>query len=66
MELGSQVCKPVNPLCSECPLQNGCKAYAEVCLAFPIDDQSDVADQCTAVKYFRRRMFLVRSDTHCF
>lgn len=30
MELGSQVCKPVSPLCSECPLQIGCKAYAEV------------------------------------
>jgi A/G-specific adenine glycosylase len=30
MELGSQVCKPVSPLCSECPLQSGCKAYAEV------------------------------------
>lgn len=30
MELGSQVCKPVAPLCSECPFQARCKAYAEV------------------------------------
>ena len=30
MELGSQVCKPVNPDCKVCPLQRSCKAYAEV------------------------------------
>jgi A/G-specific adenine glycosylase len=33
MELGSQVCKPVGPVCLECPFQSGCKAYAEVCTA---------------------------------
>jgi adenine-specific DNA glycosylase len=30
MELGSQVCKPVAPTCSECPLKTQCKAFAEV------------------------------------
>ena len=28
MELGSQVCKKVNPLCERCPLISGCAAYS--------------------------------------
>jgi len=27
MELGQKICKPKNPLCSECPVQQLCKAY---------------------------------------
>lgn len=30
MELGSQVCKPVNPDCAACPLKPACKAYQEL------------------------------------
>ncbi|RXK38525.1 A/G-specific adenine glycosylase [Tremella mesenterica] len=30
MELGSQICKPVNPDCAVCPLKSVCKAYAEL------------------------------------
>ncbi|EIW70821.1 hypothetical protein TREMEDRAFT_61328 [Tremella mesenterica DSM 1558] len=30
MELGSQVCKPVNPDCAVCPLKSVCNAYAEL------------------------------------
>ncbi len=29
MDLGSVVCLPGNPLCSECPLQDGCRAFKE-------------------------------------
>ncbi|WWC61714.1 A/G-specific adenine glycosylase [Kwoniella dejecticola CBS 10117] len=35
MELGSQVCKPVSPDCSACPLQSSCKAYAELSASPP-------------------------------
>ncbi|WP_312321896.1 A/G-specific adenine glycosylase [Soonwooa sp.] len=28
MDLGSEVCKPKNPLCSDCPLQDDCHAFA--------------------------------------
>lgn len=28
MDLGSRVCTPRNPRCRECPLQDGCQAYA--------------------------------------
>ena len=28
MELGSQICKPKNPLCAQCPVQDHCLAYA--------------------------------------
>ncbi|MDQ2752321.1 MAG: A/G-specific adenine glycosylase [Bacteroidota bacterium] len=27
MDFGATVCKPVGPLCDECPLQNGCNGY---------------------------------------
>lgn len=30
MELGSQICKPSNPDCGNCPLRTGCNAYSEV------------------------------------
>lgn len=36
MELGSQVCKPVNPDCAACPLRSGCKAHLELSQAPPI------------------------------
>jgi adenine-specific DNA glycosylase len=29
MELGSQICKPTNPDCGNCPLRSGCNAYSE-------------------------------------
>ena len=29
MDFGSMVCKPVNPLCNECPLAAGCHAFRE-------------------------------------
>ncbi len=28
MDFGATVCKPANPLCAECPMQEGCDAYA--------------------------------------
>ncbi len=27
MDFGATVCKPINPVCKECPMQNGCDAY---------------------------------------
>lgn len=27
MELGAMICKPLNPRCHECPIQNGCGAF---------------------------------------
>ncbi len=27
MELGAMICKPKNPVCSECPISKGCKSY---------------------------------------
>ncbi len=27
MDFGATICKPVSPLCDECPLRNGCTAY---------------------------------------
>ncbi|ORY32556.1 DNA glycosylase [Naematelia encephala] len=50
MELGSQVCKPVNPDCDACPLQKGCKAYMELSRATePPSSSSEVCDICTPI-----------------
>ena len=27
MDLGREICKPTNPLCNSCPVQNKCIAY---------------------------------------
>jgi A/G-specific adenine glycosylase len=37
MELGSLICKPQNPLCTQCPLRNNCKAFhADVQIRLPV------------------------------
>ena len=39
MELGALVCRPLNPLCDECPLRNDCAALSRGDpLAFPVRD----------------------------
>jgi A/G-specific adenine glycosylase len=39
MELGALVCRPVNPLCNECPLAHDCSALSRgVPLAYPVRD----------------------------
>ncbi|WVQ82164.1 A/G-specific adenine glycosylase [Cryptococcus sp. DSM 104549] len=70
MELGSQVCKPVGPDCSACPLQTGCKAYTEtsapppppsatsktctLCAPIPLTSDAD-ADRIPSVTVFPMR-----------
>ena len=27
MELGALICKPINPLCNQCPISKNCKSY---------------------------------------
>ena len=76
MELGSQVCKPVGPSCSECPLRTGCKAYAEVCLVQSdlvltdrIDNDAFIARSIRVGRMFALRpntgQLGARYDTHC-
>lgn len=48
MELGSQVCKPVGPECSACPLQSKCKAYAELS-AGPVKPDGDECGLCVPI-----------------
>lgn len=35
MELGSQVCKPTNPDCPQCPISSACKAYQDASVVAP-------------------------------
>src|SRR5262249_7634210 len=51
MELGAIVCRPVNPLCDDCPLRNDCAARRlDAALAFPKRDaRRDVPKQRIAV-----------------
>ena len=27
MELGALICKPINPVCNQCPISKNCKSY---------------------------------------
>ena len=27
MELGALICKPINPVCDQCPISKNCKSY---------------------------------------
>lgn len=69
MELGSQICKPANPDCGICPLQEFCKGYAEARqfiweLLNPCTDiQFSAFQPSTTPLYCRIRLQTVRSNT---
>ncbi|MCC6384306.1 MAG: A/G-specific adenine glycosylase [Bacteroidia bacterium] len=44
MELGALICKPQAPLCSQCPLQSGCKAFnTGIELQLPVKQRNHVS-----------------------
>lgn len=53
MELGNQICKPVSPNCTECPVQKACHAYAEVShqvIVPAVSDRSQLSAKPKSVK----------------
>ena len=53
MDLGSEICKPKNPLCADCPLQKDCSAYALGTVSqFPVKTKKVKAVDLELLYYF--------------
>ena len=53
MDLGSEICKPKNPLCSECPLNQSCVAFQTGRVQdFPVKSKKTKATDLTLTYYF--------------
>lgn len=63
MDLGSEICKPKNPLCGECPLREDCLAYSRNKISeFPVKTKKVKSEDLHLKYYFvhRNGQFLVR------
>jgi len=63
MDLGSEVCKPKNPLCGECPLNNDCLAFSLHKISeFPVKKKKVKAEDLDLKYYFvhRNGQFLIQ------
>lgn len=63
MDLGSEICKPKNPLCGECPLRENCLAYSLNKISeFPVKTKKVKSEDLHLKYYFvhRNGQFLVR------
>ncbi len=53
MDLGSEICKPRNPLCGQCPLQNDCLAFQLGRTAeFPVKTKKTAVKELKLTYYF--------------
>lgn len=53
MDLGSEICKPKNPLCLECPLNNDCLAYSlDKTSEFPVKTKKIKVEDLHLTYYF--------------
>lgn len=56
MDLGSEICKPKNPLCGECPLNKDCLAFSLDKIAeFPVKTKKVKAENLDLTYYFVHR-----------
>lgn len=63
MDLGSEICKPKNPLCGECPLNNDCLAFSlNKVSEFPVKAKKTKAKDLELKYYFvhRNGQFLIQ------
>lgn len=55
MDLGSEICRPRNPLCDQCPLQRDCRAFQLGRIAdFPVKKKKTVVKELKLKYYFVR------------
>lgn len=69
MDLGSEICKPKNPLCSACPLQEDCLAYQlQKTHLFPVKTKKVKTEELLLTYYFIRfkNYFLIRQRAEDF
>ncbi|UKB85172.1 A/G-specific adenine glycosylase [Chryseobacterium sp. MEBOG06] len=63
MDMGSEICKPKNPLCGECPIHEGCLAFSMDKISdYPVKTKKVKAEDLALTYYFvhRNREFLIR------
>lgn len=63
MDLGSEICKPKNPLCAECPLHENCLAFSlQKTSYFPVKTKKVKAEDLQLAYYFvhRNGRFLIQ------
>lgn len=63
MDLGSEICKPKNPLCGECPLHENCLAFSlQKISSFPVKTKKVKAENLQLTYYFvhRNGQFLIQ------
>jgi A/G-specific adenine glycosylase len=69
MDIGSEICKPKNPLCGKCALNKDCLAfYTQKVSAYPIKTKKVKAEDLALTYYFvhRNRQFLIRQRADDF
>lgn len=63
MDIGSEICKPKNPLCGECPINEDCLAFSSNKISeFPVKTKKVKAEDLALTYYFvhRNGQFLIR------
>lgn len=63
MDIGSEICKPKNPLCGECPINEDCLAFSlQKTADYPVKTKKVKAEDLALTYYFvhRNREFLIR------
>lgn len=69
MDIGSEICKPKNPLCSECPINADCLAFSLQKISdYPVKTKKIKAEDLALTYYFvhRKGQFLIRQRTDDF
>ncbi|TZF95277.1 A/G-specific adenine glycosylase [Chryseobacterium panacisoli] len=69
MDIGSEICKPKNPLCGECPINEDCLAFSmQKTSGYPVKTKKVKAEDLALTYYFvhRNGQFLIRQRTEDF
>ncbi|CAD0224501.1 A/G-specific adenine glycosylase [Chryseobacterium sp. JV274] len=69
MDIGSEICKPKNPLCGECPINEDCLAFSmQKTSDYPVKTKKIKAEDLALTYYFvhRNSQFLIRQRTDDF
>lgn len=69
MDIGSEICKPKNPLCGECPVNEDCLAFSMQKISdYPVKTKKVKAEDLALTYYFvyRNGQFLIRQRADDF
>ena len=63
MELGALICKPINPLCSKCPILNKCKSFEKRDLNFIKNRKKNIDKYFILSVYKKDKKYLLVKNT---